>query len=96
VADAVRDRRLPASEILALNVEDLDLEQRRAPIRSKGADTEFIYWDTGTAHLLPRLLRPTARRAPAGRCSWPAAGRPGTPPCAPRHLPAHRPGTPRL
>jgi len=46
-----------ASEILALNVEDLDLEQRRAPIRSKGGDTEFVYWDTGTAHLLPRLLR---------------------------------------
>ncbi len=46
-----------ASEILALNVEDLDHEQRRAPVRSKGGDTEFIYWDTGTAHLLPRLLR---------------------------------------
>ena len=46
-----------ASEILALNVEDLDLEQRRAPIRSKGGDTEFVYWDTGTAHLLSRLLR---------------------------------------
>jgi len=46
-----------ASEILALNVEDLDLEQCRAPVRSKGGDTEFVYWDTGTAHLLPRLLR---------------------------------------
>jgi integrase len=56
VADAVRDRR-PASEILALNVEDLDLEQRRAAVRSKGGDIEFVYWDTGTAHLLPRLLR---------------------------------------
>jgi len=30
-----------ASEILALNVEDLDLEQRRAPVRSKGGDTGF-------------------------------------------------------
>ena len=46
-----------ASEVLALDVEDLDLEQRRAPVRSKGGDTEFVYWDTGTAHLLPRLLR---------------------------------------
>ena len=46
-----------ASEILALNVEDLDLEQRRAAVRSKDGDTEFVYWDTGTAHLLPRLLR---------------------------------------
>lgn len=33
------------------------LEQRRAAVRSKGGDTEFVYWDTGTAHLLPRLLR---------------------------------------
>ncbi len=46
-----------ASEILALNIEDLDLEQRRAPVRSKGGNTEFVYWDTSTAHLLPRLLR---------------------------------------
>lgn len=45
------------TEILALNIEDLDLENRRAPIRSKGGDTEFVYWSTGTAHLLPRLLR---------------------------------------
>jgi hypothetical protein len=26
----------------ALNVEDLDLEQRRAPVRSKGGDVEFV------------------------------------------------------
>jgi integrase len=29
-----------ASEVLALNIEDLDLDARRAPIRSKGGDTE--------------------------------------------------------
>ncbi|MEU4703896.1 site-specific integrase [Nonomuraea dietziae] len=46
-----------AEEILALNVEDLDLEHRRAPVRSKGGATEWVYWDSGTAHLLPRLLR---------------------------------------
>ncbi|MDP1847889.1 MAG: site-specific integrase [Solirubrobacteraceae bacterium] len=46
-----------ASEILALNVEQLDLDDRRAPIRSKGGELEWIYWGTGTAHLLPRLLR---------------------------------------
>ncbi|MBB5781944.1 tyrosine-type recombinase/integrase [Nonomuraea jabiensis] len=46
-----------AAEILALNVEDLDLEHRRAPVRSKGGATEWLYWDSGTAHLLPRLLR---------------------------------------
>ncbi|GGL49968.1 tyrosine-type recombinase/integrase [Planomonospora parontospora] len=46
-----------AAEILALNVEDLDLEHRRAPVRSKGGAIEWVYWESGTAHLLPRLLR---------------------------------------
>ena len=45
------------AEILALNIEDLDLEHRRAPVRSKGGAVEWVYWDSGTAHLLPRLLR---------------------------------------
>jgi integrase len=45
------------SEILALNVEDLDLDNRKAPIRSKGGAKEQVYWGTGTARLLPRLLR---------------------------------------
>jgi integrase len=79
-----------ASEILALNVEDLDLEQRRAPVRSKGGDTEFVYWDTGTAHLLPRLpdgssrtsgplflasRRPVPARRPAPHDICPHTGR---------------------
>jgi integrase len=46
-----------ASEVLALNIDDLDLDARRAPIRSKGGDTEWIHWASGTAHLLPRLIR---------------------------------------
>ena len=46
-----------ASEVLALNIEDLDLDARRAPIRSKGGDTEWICWGSGTAHLLPRLIK---------------------------------------
>ncbi|MEV1179578.1 site-specific integrase, partial [Nonomuraea sp. NPDC049784] len=46
-----------AAEILSLDVDDLDLENRRAPLRSKGGDVEWIYWGTGTARLLPRLLR---------------------------------------
>ncbi|MEV4181865.1 site-specific integrase [Streptosporangium canum] len=44
-----------AAEILALNVEDLDLEGRRAPVCSKGGAIEWVYWDSGTARLLPRL-----------------------------------------
>ena len=46
-----------ASEVLALNIDDLGLDARRAPIRSTGGDTEWICWGSGTAHLLPRLTR---------------------------------------
>jgi integrase len=46
-----------ASEVPALNIDDLDLDARRAPVRSKGGDTEWICWSSGTAHLLPRLIR---------------------------------------
>jgi integrase len=66
-----------ASEILALDVEDLDLEQRRAPVRSKGGDTEFVYWDTGTAHLLPRLLRLPDGTSRTGGPLFLSARRPG-------------------
>jgi len=69
-----------ASEILALNVEDLDLEQRRAPVRSKGGDTEFVYWDTGTARTSGPLFlsarRPVPARRPAPRDICPHTGRP--------------------
>jgi integrase len=51
-----------ASEILALDVERLDLDNRRAPIRSKGGEIEWVHWGTGTAHLLPRLLRTPSDR----------------------------------
>ncbi len=69
-----------ASEILALNVEDLDLEQRRAPIRSKGGDTESVYWDTRTAHLLPRLLRLPDGTSRTSGPLFMAARRPVSPP----------------
>src|SRR5207247_6459385 len=46
-----------ASEVLALNTEDPGLDARRAPVRSKGGDTEWICRGSGTAHLLPRLIR---------------------------------------
>ncbi|MFG2088517.1 tyrosine-type recombinase/integrase [Spirillospora sp. NPDC048824] len=89
-----------AAEILSLNVEDLDLENRRAPLRSKGGDTEWVYWDAGTARLLPRLLRlpdghsdgPVRTRGPlflADRKPVPAR-RPG-----PEHICPHT-GRPRL
>ena len=45
-----------ASEVLALNVEDLDLTRRRASVVSKGGDRDPIFWATPTARLLPRYL----------------------------------------
>jgi integrase len=52
-----------ANELLALDVEDLDLANRRARVRSKGGAIEWVFWQTGSAQLLPRLL--------AGRTSGP-------------------------
>jgi integrase/recombinase XerC/integrase/recombinase XerD len=52
-----------ASEILALDVEDIDLANKRAKVRSKGGDLELVYFQSGAARLLPRLL--------AGRRSGP-------------------------
>src|SRR5437763_2174756 len=80
-----------ASAVLGLNIEDLDLDARRAPVRSKGGDTEWICWGSGTAHLLPRLIR--------GRRAGPvflSERRPG-PACRPRlRTCALSPGGPRL
>jgi integrase/recombinase XerC/integrase/recombinase XerD len=52
-----------ASEVLALDVGDVDLENRRAVVRSKGGDLELLHFQTGSARLLPRLI--------AGRTSGP-------------------------
>jgi site-specific recombinase XerD len=46
-----------AEELLSLNIEDLDLEFRRGRVTSKGGAIEYVHWATGTARLLPRLLR---------------------------------------
>lgn len=45
-----------ASEVLALDVVDLDLRNRRARVQRKGGAADIITWQTGTARLLPRLL----------------------------------------
>jgi integrase/recombinase XerC/integrase/recombinase XerD len=65
-----------ASEILAFDVEDLDLPNKRARICSKGGDHELVFFQSGSARLLPRLL--------AGRTRGPVlqtnrAAPPGTP-----------------
>ena len=46
-----------SAEVLALDVEDLDLANRRAKVRRKGGAVDVIVWQTGTARLLPRLLK---------------------------------------
>ena len=46
-----------SAEVLALNVEDLDLANRCARVRRKGGAIDVIIWQTGTARLLPRLLK---------------------------------------
>jgi integrase/recombinase XerC/integrase/recombinase XerD len=46
-----------SAEVLALNVEDLDLPNRQARVRRKGGAIDVIIWQTGTARLLPRLLK---------------------------------------
>lgn len=52
-----------ATEVLSLDVDELDLRNRRAKVRRKGGAADTITWRTATAHLLPRLL--------AGRTSGP-------------------------
>ena len=46
-----------SAEVLRLDVEDLDLPNRRATVRRKGGAIDVIVWQTSTARLLPRLLK---------------------------------------
>ncbi len=77
-----------ASEVLGINVEDLDLDNRRARVRSKGGDVEWLYFQTAGARLLPRVIagrdrgplfladrRPAPGRAPAVADLCPETGR---------------------
>ncbi|MEZ7129065.1 tyrosine-type recombinase/integrase [Nonomuraea sp. AD125B] len=45
-----------AQEVLALDVDGLDLRNRRARARRKGGAVDVVIWQTATARLLPRLL----------------------------------------
>ena len=49
-----------ASEVLSLDVGDVDLENRRAVVRSKGGDIELLHFQTGSARMLPRLIAGSA------------------------------------
>jgi integrase len=50
-----------ATEALSLNVEDLDLDNKRVRVRSKGGDTDWLHFQTGSARLLPKLIAGRAR-----------------------------------
>lgn len=45
-----------ASEVLSLNIEELDRTENCATIVGKGGGVETLHWATGTARLLPRYL----------------------------------------
>jgi integrase/recombinase XerC/integrase/recombinase XerD len=45
-----------ASEVLSLNVADLDQAERCATVVGKGGGVERLHWATGTARLLPRYI----------------------------------------
>ena len=77
-----------AQEVLALDVEDVDLPNKRARITSKGGDADVVHFMAGSARLLPRLvagrrrgplflasLAPSPSRAPAAVDLCPETGR---------------------
>ena len=46
-----------SAELLRLDVEDLDLPNRKAKVRRKGGSIDTVIWQTASARLLPRLIR---------------------------------------
>ena len=87
-----------AAEILEIDVQDLDLDNRQAPIRSQRRRDPMGVLGHRHRPPAPALAAPARRPliVRADRCSCPNAIRPGPPASAPPHLPAHRPGPPRL
>ena len=77
-----------ASELLSLNIENLDLANKEAVIIGKGGDAQRISWSSLTARLLPRVItqrtsgplfigdrRPGPARTPAEADLCPHTGR---------------------
>lgn len=77
-----------ANEVLCLDVEDLDLPNKRARTVGKGGDIEWLHFQSGAARLLPRLLegrnrgpvflaalRPSPARTPGASDLCPITGR---------------------
>ncbi|MEA2231585.1 MAG: integrase/recombinase XerD [Solirubrobacteraceae bacterium] len=77
-----------ADEILGIDIQDLDIPNERARVGSKGRDTDYVFFQAGTARLLPRLLggrdrgpvflshlAPSPARIPASLDLCPVTGR---------------------
>lgn len=77
-----------ADSVLALNIEDLDLANKRGKTLTKGGTIRWVQWQSGTARLLPRLIadrthgpvflshrRPAPARTPAAADLCPHTGR---------------------
>jgi integrase/recombinase XerC len=77
-----------ASEVLGINVENVDLDNHRVRVTSKGGDTEFLHFQTASRRLLPSLIAgrpdgplflasraPVPARAPAAADRCPHTGR---------------------
>lgn len=77
-----------ASEVLSLNIEDLDLPRKRATIIAKGGHQETIIWDAATARLLRRYI--------AGRKRGPVFVTTGRPNVVPAELDSSPDGRARL
>jgi integrase len=77
-----------AGEVLSLNVEDVDVPNKRAVVVSKGGAVELLHFQAGSARLVPRLIagrergplfladrRPGPAQAPAAVDLCPSTGR---------------------
>jgi integrase/recombinase XerC/integrase/recombinase XerD len=77
-----------AQEVLCADIADLDLDNKRLRVRRKGADSDWLNFQTGSARLLPRLIgerpsgpifladrRPGPARTPASLDLCPVTGR---------------------
>ncbi len=94
-----------AQEVLSLNVEDVDLGNKRARTTSKGGDTEWLHFQSGSARLLPRIIagrqtgplfladrRPHPPAHPPPSTSAPSPGGDGCPTNAPNTCSSGTPG----
>jgi integrase/recombinase XerD len=77
-----------ASEALSINVEDLQLDNKRVRVHSKGGDTDWLHFQTASTRLLPWLIAartrgplfltdraPVPARTPAAVDRFPDTGR---------------------